>query len=178
MGKLAYRSYQLYQLAKVADKTTLLRVYKAYLLPIIDYGDVLYANSNADRLKKLQSIQNRCLKTCLRLNLRTSTLEIHKKSNLTTLDLRRENHLLNIAYKRSRNSYYTIQSQEQRTRLRQAPVLKTSIPNCRAYINSIEYQTASLWNVIPLPLKNLSNIIEFKKSSKNLITEKFNQLLG
>ena len=41
-----------------ADRTTLLHLYKALVLPIIEYGAIIYAGASENTLKKLETIQN------------------------------------------------------------------------------------------------------------------------
>ena len=55
-----------------------------------------------DLLNKLQRMQNRALKIIFRLNRTFPTKELHQTAGVLMLDQRREMHLLNLMYKRSK----------------------------------------------------------------------------
>ena len=62
-------SHKIYLLSKISNLLTehaALAIYRSKILPYFDYGDILYhsaLNHNADRLQKLQ---NRALRICLK----------------------------------------------------------------------------------------------------------------
>ena len=45
-----------------ADRQTLLQLYKSLVLPVIEYGSIVYAGGNVSTLKKLGKIQNAFLR--------------------------------------------------------------------------------------------------------------------
>ena len=62
-------------------------LYKCLVLPLIDYGGVLYHCANQDNLSQLQVIQNKCIKIILRLDPRAPTDLIHNESAFFTASL-------------------------------------------------------------------------------------------
>ena len=72
------------------------------VLPYIDYGDTFYFSCTKDLLNKLQRMQHRALKIIFRLNRRFPTKELHQTAGVLMLEKRREMHLLNLMYKRSK----------------------------------------------------------------------------
>ena len=62
MKTVALRSYQLGRLGIFLGTKDLVRLYKSFVLPVLDYGDILYSKSNNDLLEKLQRSQNKTLK--------------------------------------------------------------------------------------------------------------------
>ena len=95
-----FKSLLLYHLQKMMSSKVLLHVYKSYVLPVIDYADVIYMNTHVDLLEALQRAQSKCLKTCLSLNILTATNTVHKLAKLRLLEDRRAYHLKLMAFKR------------------------------------------------------------------------------
>ena len=78
------------------DATILLNVYKALLLPKLEYGSQAYFSAPAYILQPLNVIHNQCLRICLGA-LRTTPLEsLYVESNIMSLEARRQ--LANIKY--------------------------------------------------------------------------------
>ena len=59
----SYKAMLLSKVRKYITKDAAIRIHKTMILPLIDYGDVLYDGSNQKLLKKIQTLQNRCLRT-------------------------------------------------------------------------------------------------------------------
>ena len=70
-------------------------VYKAMLLPIIEYGDVFLTATSAENRKRLQILQNKGLRCALNKGIETSNADLHAEANLLQLKYRREQHDLN-----------------------------------------------------------------------------------
>ena len=102
------------------------RVYKTHVLPVIDYCDILYTNSNIAALEELQRLQNKCLKTCLIKHILTSTEIIHGETLLPFLSQRRNYHCKLYAFKRAQLDKY-LAKKVRETRFSSAPVLKYDI---------------------------------------------------
>lgn len=87
----------LYTLAKVkhyVDCQTGLAIFKAYILPMLEFG--LYLIDNHVLIDKLQKLQNKALRICFEENNCSPSYPLHCKSNLLSLDLRRVCSLLNF----------------------------------------------------------------------------------
>ena len=85
---------------KYLTKDVAIKVYKSMVLPYFDYGDVIYHTAGKGDLEKLQRLQNRCLKICLRTDMRQDTLRVHSLTSSNLLKERREAHVCNFMYKR------------------------------------------------------------------------------
>ena len=84
-----------------------LTVYESTILPIIDYNDLFQALWNADKLHKLQKIQNWGLRLVNHnIQPRLGEADMHNEANLTLLNKRRVTHLLNLMYMRSKIAHY------------------------------------------------------------------------
>ena len=53
------------KLKRYLNESTALVIYKSMLLPYLDYGDIIFCNSNKKDLDKLQRLQNKCLRICM-----------------------------------------------------------------------------------------------------------------
>ena len=72
-----------------ADRSTLLRLYKALVLPVIEYGSVLYAGGSTPNLLKLEAIQNTFLRIALGV-MRTSPINsLQVEADIMPLHIRR-----------------------------------------------------------------------------------------
>ena len=162
---ISYRTYQLSKLSHYLSKDALIKLYKSYILPIIDYGDVLYANTSVALLNKLQRAQNRCLKVCLKVNMRTPTEEIHGLTNTSILHYRRETHQKMFAYKRAQIDRY-IDANHARTRNRDGPILKVFLPHTTSYQNSVEYSVGRIWNNLHPTIRLMTSLNSFKIKMK------------
>ena len=162
---VAFRSYTMAKAQEYLPKYALLKVYKSYILPIFDQGDILYDGHCVDQLKKLQKLQNRCLKVCEKVPFRTPTLEVHKSTKVPYLSLRRQAHIRNYAFKRSKDDTY-IEVMNRRTRLADAPILKCDLAHCTAYERSVKYKTAQSWNNLDVSVRNIVESQEFKLRTK------------
>ena len=119
-------------------------------------------------LKKLQRLQNSNIRLCLSLPPLTRTNDIHRLANLNLLEDRRNAHLLNQMYKRSRNSEYA-DNRNLPLRSFTAPILK--VPNFQKYRSkqSVIYRGSTNWNLLPPPLRSLPSYEVFKHKQKVLM---------
>ena len=167
---VGYKSYLLNKLKGFIPTETMLFIYKVYALPLFDYGDILYANSNVDMLDLLQRVQNRCLKYCLKLPRLTSTDYVHQVANIPKLEDRRVYHQRVYGYKRAQNPQY-IDNRLRVTRAAQAPVLFYSLIHAASYERSIEVSVARAWNDLHHTVRNTENISQFKALMKVLLEQ-------
>ena len=72
-----------------ADRSTLLKLYKALVLPIIEYGSIMYAGGNPSCLVKLEACQNHFVRLALGA-MKTSPIQsLLVEANITPLSIRR-----------------------------------------------------------------------------------------
>ena len=72
-----------------ADRKTLLYLYKALVLPIIEYGAVIYAGASDNTLKKLDTIQNSFLRIALGAMKTSPIPSLQVEAFIPPLNLRR-----------------------------------------------------------------------------------------
>ena len=172
-------SHKMYLLKRtniyLTEKSSLM-VYKSFILPLLEYGNILYMKSCNKLLDKLQRMQNQCLKVCLNQDIRSSTAEIHKKANLNYLNERRQKQLIKTMYSRSKNPKY-LDPNDYEVKTRSNTVSKLYVPkfkNSQAK-KSILFHGSVSWNDLPYDLKKIEfkNLFSFKIDNlyKNKIKE-------
>ena len=77
--KVNHKISMLKRICKYLTVKTSVLIYKSFILPILEYGSILYMNASKSHLDRLQTLQNHGLKCCLNVNKRTHTSLIHKK---------------------------------------------------------------------------------------------------
>ena len=143
-------------------------IYKVYTLPLFDYGDILYANTNVDILTQLQTVQNRCLKYCLNMPRLTPTDYIHQELEIATLRNRRIYHQRLYGFKRSRRPEF-LDRRLRVTRAAQGPVLFYSLVHSASYDESIEVTVGRSWNNLHHTIRNIDPQL-FKNRMKLLMS--------
>ena len=159
---VAYRTYQMNKISRFLGREDMLRLYKTYVLPILDYGDILYDKSAEFLLQKLQRAQNRAVKLCLGVNLREHTDKIHRDAGINLLGDRRKSHIYIEGFKRSRIDKYVC-TRLYRTRAADGPVLKNFLPHCTAYQRSVHYNVSTCWNSLYPWKRNIQTMVAFRK---------------
>ena len=137
-------------------------IYKATILPIIDYNDVIYGLMNKQQEIKLQRIQNRALRI-IHMGNTLSVEEMHARSEINYLAPRREQHLLSLMFKRSFKDEYVDQT-PRITRQGSSKTLKIPIPKTNKLLNAPIYRGGKSWNNLPTKTRNANSFLVFKHS--------------
>ncbi len=97
--KLIGRTKMLGKLRPIIGQNLTLELYKSLILPVMDYGDIVYDCLSSKSSKELQRLQNYALHIVLRSGFEKSISDMHKETNLMFLSDRRHSHTLNYVYK-------------------------------------------------------------------------------
>ena len=160
-----HKLHLLSKMKRHLDDDTAVDIYKSMLLPYLDYADVIYDKANAGLLRKLQIVQNKCLRLCLGRDRRYSTDAAHKLSGVPFLRDRRAAHVLNFMYRR-KGRRDLLNQREIRTRALDAPLFNVDIPRCEAFKHSMSYFGAVKWNELPSAVRNTDSYLVFKTLQK------------
>ena len=157
-------SHKLYVLSKIrkylTERASVL-IYKTMVLPYLDYADIIYNKACLQDLEKLQRLQNRALKICLKVIKFAETETIHRRTKVPLLSNRRKEHLLNFMYKRKDLGLY-LQTPARETRSADAPKFVLPTPYLQCYKGSIEFAGAKAWNDMPTSLRLTPNYLSFR----------------
>ena len=165
-------SHTIYLLSKIRNLLTehaALTIYRSKILPYFDYGDILYhsaLNHNADRLQKLQ---NRALRICLKAEARTPILNLHNRAKLPLLKHRRIAHIRNLAYKRSCREQYIMKT-TRTTRAGTASQLKFWLARNNMVANSLYNTCATEWNLLDPTTRSIPTLARFKEAQRKWLT--------
>ena len=98
INRVSHKLFLLSKIRSYISEYMATTIYKTPIVPYLDYGDVLFINASRERLNKLQRLQNKCLRICLRTHPRTSVNQIHHLTRVSLLEARRKAHLRNFMF--------------------------------------------------------------------------------
>ena len=70
------------------DAKTLMKLYKIYVRPIIEYGSIAFMAAPKTQLSRLQGIENDAIRVCLRLPKYIRTSLLHEYASLESISVR------------------------------------------------------------------------------------------
>ena len=98
-------------------------IYKSFILPIIEYRNVIYQTANKQILEKIQRVQNQALKLCLAL--------VHKSANINTLGERREKATIKFMFTRTKKEIF-LDQKEYKIERQSTTLPKLNIPSYKS----------------------------------------------
>ena len=142
------------------SENTAIMIYKATILPIFDYNDIIYGLLTQQQQTKLQRIQNKALRMVFR-GKTLSVHDMHDRAGLDLLETRRENHLLALMYSRTKDPNY-LAPRTRDTRRADAIVLKTPHPKTNRLKKAPIYKGSTMWNSLPSKIRCSGSKLELK----------------
>lgn len=97
-GKGNYKLTTLAKIRRYITKDIAIRLYKTLVLPIIDYGDVLYTCVSKTKLDVVQRLQIRALRIVDLSPRYTTNISLHQKYLVLPLYIRRRDNLLKTVH--------------------------------------------------------------------------------
>lgn len=94
IGRVRTLLYNVAKLRYYIDQNTSLLMYKTYVLPVLEFG--LYLVDKPCLIDRVQKLQNKSLRICLRKPNISPSFPLHSNVNLLSLDLQRHCTLLNF----------------------------------------------------------------------------------
>ena len=152
------------KLRYLINTETALTIYKTTILPILDYNDFMYYLLPDNKLKKIETSQNRSLR-CVYNYHPMHVQEMRTMAKLPRLFDRRKLHLLGLMYKRSSMTEY-LDNRRLRTRQFDKIVLitpdfrLTRTTKCPIILGS------RLWNELPKGIQDAGTYPQFKHKVK------------
>ena len=93
LSVISHKCHLLSKIRKYIDLYTATILYKSMILPIMEYGDVIYSGVKGKLIHKLQTTQNRILSIYTYSNVHIATDEFYILCKSSKLEFRREVHL-------------------------------------------------------------------------------------
>ena len=129
--------------------------------------EIIFSGTSLENLNKIDRLFYRGLRICLNFNYNLSKDDVCRDYNISTLDIRRNLHLLLFMH-RQKHCVSLLKISNVRTRLHQAPVFWNYKPNNEKARLNVLYRGALAWNNLPAYERNL-NFKEFKKTQRKAI---------
>ena len=153
------------------NRKTLEIMYKAYILPHVDYADVVWDNCSIALSNDLENAHLDALRTITGLVRGTSHNKLYSESGFIPLKLRRERHKLTLFFKIVHRLIPTYLSANLPPLVidinpyHRRRILERQVPNFRTelYRNSFFPSTTVLWNNLPDNIKNIASLSHFKR---------------
>ncbi len=157
---------------KYIDQDTAFTLYRSLLLPVLDYCSIVYMTASKNSLQKVQKIQNSACRIILFADRRTHVKEMHEELKLLYMDERAMYNFCVILFKclnnmapeylkdllTSRADAHNINTRAANEGELHVPRARTRAGECAFYVRG-----PSTWNTLPLNLRIIANLNEFKR---------------
>ena len=148
----------------------MLRIYKQTVLPLLDYGCVIWGECSKENAQCLERLQNRAMRIILHADRMTCTRKMRAKLFLLSLYSRRLFIKLQYVYKIVNNincpkqltGYLVKRSQRHRRSLRDPTLLDLPLVKTKCGQTSFKFSAASAWNKLPREMRELRSLAQFK----------------
>ena len=177
---VAPRLNLLRRLKNTLPQELLIKIYKTYMLPILDYGCTIWGLSSDQNIAKIQKIHN-LIGRIITGNfdfINARGLEIVQKLGWQTFRERRDYLICNLVFKCIHGMSPNYLSDNfnslkdigiRNTRGSDELNLYTPLPKIEMFRHSLCYAGAQLWNNLPDDIKMCRSIFSFKKKYKTTI---------
>ena len=151
---------------------TLLRIYKQTILPVLDYGCMVWAECGKGNSQQLERLQNQAMRIILSANRKTCTQVMRTKLGLLSLNSRRRFLRLQLVYKIIHNidcpqqliGYFSRRSETHNRSLRDTTLLCVISTKSKMGESSFQCSAAKEWNALPKHLRDLKILSSFKNN--------------
>jgi hypothetical protein len=174
----------LQRISRDVPRQCLETLYKSMILPIMEYGDIIYDGSADLHLKRLEGIQRKAALSCTGAYRHTNHERLLEELGWPTLSARRKSHRLNVMFKiqNGLTPLYLKEACPPLTRDRTNYILRSALnittPQQRTtcYQKSFYPQTIKEWNSLPRNQRLTTSLDSFKESQKAKAGFKNNKL--
>ena len=147
------------------------KIYKTMIRPHLDYIDFVINSSSVDRVKRLDTLQNKALRRIEYCMIKENRLEysvLQKKYNIEDLRLHRDRNLIKIMHAKS-PVLKSVDSESHSIELRSNSKVKIKMDNTAKtrVFNSPLYRGTRLWNLLPINLQKEKDKFVFKKKLRS-----------
>ena len=165
-------------LSKYVNQESLKQYYNSYILPILDYGCIVWGQTSSHNHTRLIKLQKRAARLILKADILTPSDELFKELNWLKFPKRVLYHTGLMVYKALNGqaptyvaSMISFVSEHHARQTRSATSGTLYIPKSNSALldNAFSVYAPKLWNNIPLEIKNIDNIFKFKKDLKTYL---------
>ena len=163
------RIFQLTKHRHLLSRETSLKIYKSVIVPVFDYCSFIVDGGLQKDTQKLQRLQNRALRICLRTVLADSNVDnIHNACHVVKLKGRRK-YLLQCFMYKCAAADPTLRRGFRRTRADDKLIMQNNRDNSATYQRSPLYRGIDVWNKLSCDIQLCESIIRFKKCVKPMV---------
>lgn len=151
------------------------KFYQGYILPLIDYGSVVWGTTSATNIDRITKLQKRAARIILRADYTTPSAAMFHELGWLPVNKRLKYNKAVFTYKAVNNlspQYITDllkpMSETHSRTLRSSVNGALAVPRSRSSLfdRSFSYSAPRLWNSIPTSIRNSSNLNSFKNNIK------------
>ena len=157
-----------------------IQLFHAYVNSRLKYGLEVYGHCTKCNLQRLQTLQNKSLKTLFNLDWYTPTSDLHKNFRVLKLVDSFRHSLLQLVFCQRNgmlptifDEYFSLKCDVHSIVTRQANMYNIFRAKSRNGNNTLRYTGAKLFNELPLNLIKISSFGEFKKKLKYYYLEMY-----
>ena len=162
-------------LSKYVDESSLKQYYNAYILPIFDYGCMIWGQCSTYNMNRLLKLQKRAARIILQADFMTPSKQMFQKLGWLTFTKRVQYHTCVMVFKSLNGlapeyltNLLTRQSETHSRNLRSNDKYMLKIPFARTayYEKSFSVTGPRLWNSLPLQIRQSTGLNSFTKLLK------------
>ena len=187
--RVSTRINMMRRVQNVAPRNCLEVLYKSFVRPLFDYGDVLFPHISVTQCKRLEQIQRQAALICTNAYVRTPHILLLQELNWEQLSTRRKYHCLVLMFKIQKGLVPAYLSNmcpptiEQAIpyRLRNRNNVSSFTCKYNAFSNSFFPSTIKSWNALDSGIRHISTVNMFKAklhNCKNTANKLFSALHG
>ena len=177
-SKLSKNLGVMYRLKRFLTKDLLLMVYNSLFLPYLSYCNLVWASSSLSKLKKIITLQKKAIRNIVNADYIAHTKPFFKSLNLLNLNNIYKFQILIFMYKSSKkllpsifDDYFTNISTIHNYDTRVSAGLYVPFAHYNIRQRSLRVRGPSLWNELPILLRNANSINIFKSKLKKYLIE-------
>lgn len=176
MSKLHHKIHLFCKIRRMINIFAALTIYKSHILSFLEYGSIFLDCLPQNYKCKLQRLQNKCLRVVYHADRHTSNYELHQRSKMLPLEVRRRMGICNLMFKRiCIDPNIVLIPGRSGTRSQSYVNLRLLNPKNETFKRSITYSGPLLWNKLPNYIKSSNNLAEFKRKHKRYLSDNFCQ---
>ena len=167
-------SHKLFILRKIRymiNVKAALDITKTMLCSVIDYGNIFLSSCTQGDLRDMQILQNNALRCCYGVfdPRDEHILFLHSQANMKMLDIRRKKQIVTCIWRNLKKGVIQTAQPVRQNRSAEAPSIYLPIPKTELFKKSVYYLGANLWNTLPVSLRLLDDIENFKLEIDKII---------
>ena len=165
-------------LSKSIDQTSLKQYYNSYVLPVFDYGCVVWGNTTHANVTRLVKLQKRAARIILKADFLTPSEQLFKKLNWLTFPKRVQYHTCLMVYKGINGSApgyissmltYVSEKHDRHTGSTALDLLHIPRTHTSFFDRAFSVQGPKLWNSSPADIRNSPTVNRFKSALKRYL---------